>query len=107
MFSTTFAGGQSGAIARDLTLGQLIRHPGLNAQSSTSSGSVSDTDRIWAGTPRGKYFLFSAGPDGIYFSRAQVTTTSGPMTDIVGSANNPAGPQVIERYDDVVVSGGS
>jgi hypothetical protein len=29
------------------------------------------------------------------------------MTDIVGSANNPAGPQVIERYDDVVVSGGS
>jgi hypothetical protein len=29
------------------------------------------------------------------------------MTDIVSSANNSAGPQVIERYDDVVVSGGS
>lgn len=108
VFSTTSAGGQSGAIARELTLGQLIRHPGLNAQSSTGSGSVSDTDRIWAGTPRGKYFLFSAGPDGIYFSRAQATTSTGTaMTDIVGSANNPAGPQVIERYDDVVVSGGS
>ena len=108
VFSTTFAGGQSGAIARDLTLGQLIRHPGLNAQSSTGSGSVSDTDRIWAGTPRGKYFLFSAGPDGIFFSRAQATTSTGSaMTDIVSSANNSAGPQVIERYDDVVVSGGS
>lgn len=108
VFSTTSAGGQSGAVARDLTLGQLIRHPGLNAQSSTGSGSVSDTDRIWAGTPRGKYFLFSAGPDGIFFSRAQATTSTGSaMTDIVSSANNSAGPQVIERYDDVVVSGGS
>jgi len=110
VFSTTSAGGQSGAVARDLTLGQLIRHPGLNAQSSTGSGSVSDTDRIWAGTPRGKYFLFSAGPDGIFFSRAQATTSMGTaMTDIVNSTAsfNPAGPQVIERYDDVVVSGGS
>ncbi len=69
---------------------------------------MSDTDRIWAGTPRGKYFLFSAGPDGIFFSRAQATTSTGSaMTDIVSSANNSAGPQVIERYDDVVVSGGS
>ena len=108
VLNTTSAGGQSGAVARDLTLGQLIRHPGLNAQSSTGSGSVSDTDRIWAGTPRGKYFLFSAGPDGIFFSRAQATTSTGSaMTDIVSSANNSAGPQVIERYDDVVISGGS
>ena len=108
VLSTTSAGGQSGAVARDLTLGQLIRHPGLNAQSATGTGSMNDAERVWAGTPRGKYFLFSAGPDGIFFSRAQATTSTGSaMTDIVGSANNPAGPQVIERYDDVVVSGGS
>ncbi|NBQ14106.1 MAG: hypothetical protein EBU31_05725, partial [Proteobacteria bacterium] len=108
VLSTTSAGGQSGAVARDLTLGQLIRHPGLNAQSSTGTGSMTDADKVWAGTPRGKYFLFSAGPDSIFFSRAQATTSTGSaMTDIVGSANNPAGPQVIERYDDVVVSGGS
>ena len=108
VFSTTSAGGQSGAIARDLTLGQLIRHPGLNAQSATGTGSLTDADKVWAGTARGKYFLFSAGPDGIFFSRAQATTSTGTaMTDIVGSANNPAGPQIIERYDDVVVSGGS
>jgi hypothetical protein len=108
VLNTSAAGGKTDSEARDLTLGQLIRHPGLNAQSSTGSGSVSDTDRIWAGTPRGKYFLFSAGPDGIFFSRAQATTSTGSaMTDIVSSANNSAGPQVIERYDDVVVSGGS
>jgi prepilin-type N-terminal cleavage/methylation domain-containing protein len=108
VFGTTSAGGQSGAIARDLTLGQLIRHPGLNAQSATGTGSLADADKVWAGTARGKYFLFSAGPDGIFFSRAQATTSTGTaMTDIVGSATNPAGPQVIERYDDVVVSGGS
>ena len=110
VLSTTSAGGQSGAVARDLTLGQLIRHPGLNAQSSTGTGSMSDADKVWAGTPRGKYFLFSAGPDSIFFSRAQATTSMGSaMTDIVNSSSsyNPAGPQVIERYDDVVVSGGS
>jgi prepilin-type N-terminal cleavage/methylation domain-containing protein len=96
------------ADARNLTLGQFIRHPGLNAQSLTGSGSVSVTERIWAGTPRGKYFLFSAGPDGIYFSRSQFTDLNGdPIDDVLSSASNPAGPQVIERYDDVVVSGGS
>ena len=108
VLSTTSAGGQSGAPARDLTLGQLIRHPGLNAQSATGAGTVADADKVWAGTPRGKYFLFSAGPDGIFFSRAQATMSGGAvMTDIVSSATNPAGPQVLERYDDIVVSGGS
>jgi prepilin-type N-terminal cleavage/methylation domain-containing protein len=109
VLNTSAAGGKTDSEARDLTLGQLIRHPGLNAQSLTGSASVPDTDRIWAGTPRGKYFLFSAGPDGIFFSRAQAVAsgTGTAITDIVGAATNPAGPQVIERYDDVVVSGGS
>ncbi len=95
------------AQGRDLNLGQLIRHPGLNAQQSGAT-MPQDTDKVWAGTPRGKYFLFSAGPDGIFFSSAQATNATGQqMTDIVSSVTNPAGPQVIERYDDVVVSGGS
>ena len=106
VFNTSTAGGQSGADARNLTLGQIIRHPGINAQLVT--GTVQDADRVWSGTSRGKYFLISAGTDGIYFSRDQVRDGGGnPLTDIVNSSGNPAGPQVIERYDDIIVAGGS
>jgi hypothetical protein len=104
---TTSAGGQNGAVARNLTFGQLIRHAALNAQSGTA---VNDAERVWAGTARGKYFLVSPGPDGVYFSRDQVRNSAGqPISDIVSSANNfnPDGPKIVERYDDVVVVGGS
>jgi prepilin-type N-terminal cleavage/methylation domain-containing protein len=104
---TTIAGGQNGAVARNLTFGQLIRHAALNAQSGTA---VNDAERVWAGTARGKYFLVSPGPDGVYFSRDQVRNSAGqPISDIVSSANNfnPDGPKIVERYDDVVVVGGS
>ncbi|MFM1936352.1 MAG: hypothetical protein RI990_1311 [Planctomycetota bacterium] len=107
VLNTTSAGGQSAAIARNLTFGQLIRHAALNAQTATTT---SDAERIWAGTARGKYFMFSPGPDGIYFSRDQVRTSTGaPLSDIVNTAlnANPDGPKVVERYDDVVLSGGS
>jgi prepilin-type N-terminal cleavage/methylation domain-containing protein len=108
VLNTTSAGSESGAGARDLTMGQLIRHAGINAQSSTGSASVADKDKVRSGTARGKYFIISAGSDGIFFSRAQATTSTGaPMTDIVSTSTNTAGPQVIERYDDVVVAGGS
>jgi hypothetical protein len=106
VLNTQAAGGQSGSTARDLTLGQLIRHAGLGAQAVT--GALNDTERIYAGTPRGKYFLFSAGPDGVFFSRDQARTPSGTaMTDIVSQSSNPDGPKVIEKFDDIVVSGGS
>lgn len=108
VLNTTSAGGESGKPARDLTLGQLIRHGGINSQSATGSAAIADKDRVWAGVARGKYFLMSAGPDGIYFSRAQATNTSGTaITDIVSQSTNPAGPQILERYDDIIVSGGS
>ena len=29
------------------------------------------------------------------------------MTDIISRTTNPDGPKVIEKYDDIVVSGGS
>ena len=107
VLNTTSAGSESGAGARDLTMGQLIRHAGINAQSSRSA-SVADKDKVRSGTARGKYFIISAGSDGIFFSRAQATNSTGAaMTDIVSTSMNTAGPQVIERYDDVVVAGGS
>ena len=108
VLNTTSAGSESGAGARDLTMGQLIRHAGINAQSSSGSASVADKDKVRSGTARGKYFIISAGTDGIFFSRAQATNSTGAaMTDIVSTSMNPAGPQVIERYDDVIVAGGS
>jgi len=108
VLNTTAAGGESGASARDLTLGQLIRHAGINAQSASGSATVADKDKVRSGTARGKYFIISAGSDGIFFSRAQATTATGAaMTDIVSSSVNTAGPQIIERYDDVMIAGGS
>jgi hypothetical protein len=69
---------------------------------------VADKDKVRSGTARGKYFIISAGSDGIFFSRAQATTATGAaMTDIVSSSVNTAGPQIIERYDDVMIAGGS
>ncbi|MFZ4467286.1 MAG: hypothetical protein ACOYO7_09545, partial [Phycisphaerales bacterium] len=96
-----------GAVGRNLTFGQLIRHAALNAASTTAA---SDTERVWAGNARGKYFLFSPGPDGVYFGCNQVRTNTGtPLRDIVSSTMtaNPDGPKIIEKYDDVVTSGGS
>lgn len=110
VLNTNAAGGQSAAAARDLTLGQLIRHPGLNTQSTTGATALSDTEKVYSGTPKGKYFIFSAGPDGIYFSKSQLGMANATAdADIVGSTavQNPDGPRVIEKFDDVVVSGGS
>ena len=99
--------GAAGAVGRNLTFGQLIRHAALNAAATTAA---TDTERVWAGNARGKYFLFSPGPDGVYFGCNQVRTNTGtPLRDIVSSTmtTNPDGPKVIEKYDDVVTSGGS
>ena len=94
-----------GKAAGQMTLAQLVRHAGLDP---TTAAGTSDADRAWAGVARGKYFFFSAGPDGIFFSRSQVRGPDGqPMTDIISRTTNPDGPKVIEKYDDIVVSGGS
>lgn len=105
VLSTTAAAGLPATDSRRLTLAQLVRHAGLGAAASANG---SDADRVWSGTARGKYFLFSAGPDGIFFSRSQVRTPDGRlMTDIISLSTNPDGPRIIERFDDIVVSGGS
>ncbi|MFO0783810.1 MAG: prepilin-type N-terminal cleavage/methylation domain-containing protein [Phycisphaerales bacterium] len=104
IFNTQNVNGGSGAIARDLTMGQILRHP---AQTTSMSGA-SDAAKVNAGAPRGKYMLISPGPDGIFFSVSSgLGTPAAPKADIVGSAVNPDGPRVIDRYDDVVVFGGS
>jgi prepilin-type N-terminal cleavage/methylation domain-containing protein len=105
VLSTTAAAGLSATEARRLTLAQLLRNPGLN---STQGANATDVERVAWGVARGKYFLFSAGPDGIFFSRAQLRTADGqPTTDIISRTTNPDGPRVIEKFDDVVLSGGS
>jgi hypothetical protein len=99
--------GQGTTASADLSLGQLIRHAALNAQ---ATGTVPDVERVWTGTARGRYFLFSPGADGVYFGCNQVkNSASQPLKDIVTSttAANPDGPKVIEKYDDVVTAGGS
>jgi len=99
--------GQGTTASADLSLGQLIRHAALNAQ---ATGTVPDVERVWTGTARGRYFLFSPGADGVYFGCNQVkNSASQPLKDIVTSTTvaNPDGPKVIEKYDDVVTAGGS
>ena len=94
-----------GSAARDLTLGQLIRHPGLGVHLTTATN---DAERVYSGSPKGKYFVFSAGPDGIFFSRRELgLANTNTATDIVSNAANPDGPRVLEKFDDILVSGGS
>ncbi len=78
-------------------LAQLIRHPAM--------GSFAALGDAKAGTPRGKYFLFSAGSDGIFFAK----TGDGP-TPTVATLNflgpDARKPDVVTTYNDIVVSGG-
>jgi type II secretory pathway pseudopilin PulG len=78
-------------------LAQLIRHPAM--------GSFVALSDARAGTPRGKYFLFSAGSDGIFFAK----TLDGPTPTVatlsfIGSEVRK--PDVVTTYNDIVVSGG-
>jgi prepilin-type N-terminal cleavage/methylation domain-containing protein len=105
VLSTYSAAGLPSTESRRLTLAQLIRHPALEA---AGASNASDAERVYSGTARGKFFLFSAGPDGIFFSRSQVRTPDGqPMTDIISRTTNPNGPRVVELFDDIVVAGDS
>jgi prepilin-type N-terminal cleavage/methylation domain-containing protein len=107
VLNTTAAAGLSGSAARDVTFGQLIRHAGMASQAATG-GALNDTERIYAAAARGKYFLVSPGPDGVYFSKSQLGMTN-PMSpaDIVSASSNPDGARVIEKFDDVVIGGGT
>jgi type II secretory pathway pseudopilin PulG len=76
---------------------QIIRHPGFGAPADAVSG-----------TPRGAFVLFSAGPDGIYFSRKDGPgTPAAPVDDIVDNADLDLNtPRVVDEYDDLRVFGG-
>lgn len=104
VLNTQSAGSGSGARARDLNFAQIIRHP---AHTTNLSGA-NDSAKADAGTARGKFILISAGPDGIYYSAAQgYGTTASPRGDLVTSGQNPDGPRVVEKFDDVIIAGGS
>lgn len=78
-------------------LAQLIRHPAM--------GSFTYLSDAKAGTPRGRYFLFSAGSDGIYFAK----TGDGPTpiaATLLFAGPEAKKPDVVTTYNDIVVSGG-
>ena len=77
-------------------LAQLIRHPAM--------GSFAVLGDARAGTPRGKYFLFSPGSDGIYFAKLGDGPT--PTLTFTFAGTDARKPDVVTTYNDIVVSGG-
>lgn len=78
-------------------LAALMRHPGFGSFVNVLGTDASDP---LSGTAKGKYYLFSPGPDGIFFSIAD-----GPAsTSFTGTPYTV--PNLVTEYDDVVVTGG-
>ena len=78
-------------------LAQLIRHPAM--------GSFAGLADATAGTPRGKYFLFSPGSDGIFFAKTGDGPTPANAT-LSFTGPDARKPDVVTTYNDIVVSGG-
>lgn len=87
--------------ARNYTLAQLLRNPGFGPPDLPLTSPLIDAGLV----PQGEFMLFSAGPDGIYFS-----AKDGPGTAAAAQVNIVAGqygtPQVIKDYDDMRRAGG-
>ena len=92
---SVFSIGTTATIKNDY-LAQLIRHPAM--------GSFAVLSDAKAGTPRGKYFLFSAGSDGIYFAKLGDGPTPTATFNFAGT--DAKKPDVVTTYNDIVVSGG-
>jgi len=76
------------------TFAQIIRAPGQG-----------EPDNPLYSSPRGKYAIMSAGPDGVYFSQYDGPGREGaPVTNIVSGQYGR--PDVVKEYDDAVVTGG-
>ncbi|MHC4318927.1 MAG: type II secretion system protein, partial [Planctomycetota bacterium] len=90
----------STAVDSSAIFAQILRHPGF--------GTFGTVDEAMSGTARGAFILFSAGPDGIYFSKHDGPGTPGtPVDDIVAHTNsNYNTPRVVDEYDDLRVFGG-
>ena len=93
--SVFFIVGTTAAIKNEY-LAQLIRHPAM--------GSFAFLSDARAGTPRGKYFLFSAGPDGIFF--AKLGDGPRPTLTFDFAAADARKPDVDKTYNDIIVPGG-
>ncbi|MSQ90361.1 MAG: prepilin-type N-terminal cleavage/methylation domain-containing protein [Phycisphaerales bacterium] len=95
--ATSVFGSATGTAAQHREfLAQLIRHPAM--------GSFTTLTDAKTGTPRGKYFLFSPGADGIYFAKIGDGPT--PVTTFVFTSVEARRPDVVTSYNDIVVSGG-
>ncbi len=77
-------------------LAQLLRHPAFGTFVALADAR--------AGTPRGKYFLFSPGPDGIFFAKINDGPTA--STAFAFTSAEARKPDVYATYNDVIVSGG-
>jgi type II secretory pathway pseudopilin PulG len=86
---------------RYVNFAQLIRHPSFGVWTE-SPLTTANQRQVRA---RGAYALFSAGPDGIYFSAADGPgRINDPQTDLTDPDNSS--PQVINEYNDMRIFGG-
>jgi len=77
------------------TFAQILRH-----------AAFGEPDEPLKGNSQGAYILFSAGPDGIYFSIADGPGTSvNPVYNIVDD-DDYGNPLVVNEYDDIRIFGG-
>jgi type II secretory pathway pseudopilin PulG len=86
---------------REATFAQILRHPGFGTFDQGIDSALN-------GTARGAFVLFSAGPDGIYFSIKDGPGTPKLSVDnIVDNADTSYNtPRVVDEYDDLRVFGG-
>lgn len=75
------------------TLAQILRNPAFG----------DGNDPLATGEPRGKFAMFSAGKDGIYFSRSDGPGSSVTAVDDIVT---PGQPGVVDEYDDIRAFGG-
>ena len=76
---------------------QLIRNPAM--------GSFATLADAQGGTPRGKYYMFSAGPDGIFFAKTGDGPAPASPTLNFGSPDARRA-DIANTYNDIIISGG-
>lgn len=85
------------------TLAQILRSVAFKG------GASAATDDPLNGTARGRYAIISPGPDGIYFASTEVLgggSNPTPVLNIFDNVANPAGPTIVNEYDDIRIFGG-
>lgn len=82
-------------------LAQVLRHSGMGTPNQP----------VATGVARGRFAVFSAGKDGVYFSNQDGPgSASSPVNNIIQadfSNGGNFGPTVVDSYDDIRVFGGS